>query len=228
MRDRSFTTPNSKLGACFAGAMLAMGQASAQPAGLQVDPDRSFIIAIAHKAGLLSGIGVGHEHGIVATSWSAMSCLNEANPAASRVMVTIPTASLRIDTPDARRLAGLAPSGPSAKDMEEIQAKMIGADMLDALHYPEIRFATTSVRQGVGGLLTLDGTLSIRGRERPMSVPLKLDLAQDGSRHFSGSFAVKQTDYGITPVSISGLVKVKDVVDVRIEIYAKPVASACP
>jgi len=39
---------------------------------------------------------------------------------------------------------------------------------------------------------------------------------------------VKQTDYGITPVSISGLVKVKDVVDVRIEIYAKPVASACP
>src|SRR5258708_7829910 len=136
MRDRSFTTPNSKLGACFAGAMLAMGQASAQPAGLQVDPDRSFIIAIAHKAGLLSGIGVGHEHGIVATSWSAMSCLNEANPAASRVMVTIPTASLRIDTPDARRLAGLAPSGPSAKDMEEIQAKMIAPALLDTLHYP--------------------------------------------------------------------------------------------
>src|SRR5258708_23664974 len=228
MGDRSFRAPNSELGACFAGAMLAMGQASAQPAGLQVDPDRSFIIAIAHKAGLLSGIGVGHEHGIVATSWSAMSCLNEANPAGARVMVTIATASLRIDAADARRLAGLAPSGPSAKDMEEIQAKMIGADMLDALHYPEIRFATTSVRQGAGGLLTLDGTLSLRGRERPMSFPLKLDLAQDGWRHFSGSSAVRQTDYGITPVSISGLVKVKDVVDVRIEIYAKPVASACP
>src|SRR6266852_5612824 len=115
MRGRSLTPQNAKLTACFAGAMLAMGQVSAQPAGVQVDPARSFIIAIAHKAGLLSGIGVGHEHGIVAASWSAKSCLNEANPAASRVMVTIPTASLRIDTPDARRLAGLTPSGPSAK-----------------------------------------------------------------------------------------------------------------
>src|SRR5260370_18018043 len=155
MCGRSFTTPHSKLGACLACAVLAMGQASAQPAGLQVDPDRSFIIAIAHKAGLLSGIGVGHEHGIVATSWSAMSCLNEANPAASRVMVTISTASLRIDTPDARRLAGLAPSGPRAKGMQEIRRTTIGADMSDGLHSPDIRFATTSGRRGVWGLLTL-------------------------------------------------------------------------
>jgi polyisoprenoid-binding protein YceI len=207
-------------------AALFVGRASAQPAGLQVDADKSSVVAVVHKSGLFSALA--HEHGVVAMAWSAQSCFDEANPAASRVSVTVPTASLRIDTPDARRLAKLPASGPGAKDVAEIQAKMLGPDVLDAARYPEIRFATTAVRQTARDTLALDGTFSLHGKERPASFNLKMDSSPDGWRHFSGAFTMKQTDYGIKPISISGLVNVKDAVDIRIEMYAKPGSGACP
>jgi hypothetical protein len=36
----------------------------------------------------------------------------------------------------------------------------------------------------------------------------------------SGRFVVKQTDYGITPISVGGVVKVKDQLDITFEVVA--------
>ncbi len=189
---------------------------------LELDPSQSYIVAVAHKGGVLR-FAAGHDHGILATKWSADVCFDRENPAASRVSITIPTAALRIDTEEGRRRAGIKPEGPSPKDIQEIQQKMLGPENLAAQSHPEIRFQTTSVTpKGPEGLI-LAGPLTVRGVTRTVSAAVKLD----SNYVFSGEFRIKQSDFGIKPVSIGGVVTVKDAVEIRFRFSARPSATIC-
>ena len=61
---------------------------------------------------------------------------------------------------------------------------------------------------------------------RTVSSLVKLE-SQDVGYVFSGEFKVKQTDYGIKPESIGGLVSVKDQVEIRFQFHAKPTTKEC-
>src|SRR5262249_20436798 len=110
-------------------ACLAFSTLQAASLKLVLDSSRSYIVAVTRKSGALS-FAAGHDHAILATAWSADVCFDHDNPAASRVSIVIPTGSLRIDTPEARRQAGIKPEGPSPKDIQEIQRKMLGPENL--------------------------------------------------------------------------------------------------
>jgi polyisoprenoid-binding protein YceI len=71
----------------------------AAPVKLDIDRSRSFIAIATRKGGVLS-FAAGHDHGILASDWSANVCFDRENPRGSSVAVSIPTASLRIDTPE--------------------------------------------------------------------------------------------------------------------------------
>ena len=130
--------------------------------------------------------------------------------------MSIPTASLRIDTPEARQKAGVKGDPPSAKDVEKIQDNMLGPANLDAQRYPEITFKTASVTANGAESFVLSGPLTIRGVSRTVSVP----VVHKGAL-FSGEFTVKLTDFGIKPESISGVVNVKDTIEVRLAFEGK-------
>jgi polyisoprenoid-binding protein YceI len=93
-------------------SLLIASAAGAQDIRLEINHDRSYIVATTRKGGFLSAFGAGHEHGVLATEWSAEACMDPEAVSASRAAVIIPTASLRIDTPRARELAGLQSAGP--------------------------------------------------------------------------------------------------------------------
>ncbi len=198
----------------------------AQGVNLEVDPSRSYIVATTHKGGFLSAFGAGHEHGVLATEWSAEACIDPEAVSASRAAVVIPTASLRIDSPQARQLAGLEPGGPNPSDVNTIQQKMLGPKFLAAASYPRIRFQATEVRRNGENSLMLKGPLTIRGITRNISAPVSVSTPGTNTYRFEGKFQVKQTDYGMKPESIAGAVTVKDQVDVHFVIVAAP-AGAC-
>jgi hypothetical protein len=55
-----------------------------------------------------------------------------------------------------------------------------------------------------------------------------VESPDQGKYRLSGEFRVKQSEFGITPVSIAGVVKVKDEIEIRFEIFASLTSDACP
>jgi hypothetical protein len=111
---------------------------------------------------------------------------------------------------DARKLVVLDP-GLAPQKRQQVQQRMLGPEVLDSDHFPDIRFEGNNIRQTAQNQFLVSGTLSLHGRTQLISVPV---IRSNGRYH--GSAVLKQRDFGITPVKIAGgTVKVKN--EVRIE-----------
>lgn len=199
--------------------LVSAAHLTAVPVRFDIIPEKSIIAVRTDKAGILSVFGAGHRHGIIASDFTARVCADPNAFEDGTVSVRVPVSSLRIDTSEARRSAGLSPSGPAAKDIPVIQEKMLSADNLAASQHPDIHFVSSSVRHAPGGL-NVHGSLTIRGRARPISVLLRIQQARSDYR-FIGQFDIKLTDYGITPESVGGVIKVGDEVTVLLDLLAR-------
>ncbi len=185
---------------------------------LEIDYDRSSLVAKLKKAGLLRFLG--DEHGVLAQDWSAEVVFDEGDLDGSRVAVDIQVAGLVIDSAEARELAGVDPDGPNEQQREEIRATMLSDEQLAAAQHPQIRFESTSMRLS-GNELELSGSLTILGNTR--AVRVEADLEKVGVAYIvRGSFEIKLRDFGIEPVSIGGVVKVSNDVEISFEIFAEP------
>jgi polyisoprenoid-binding protein YceI len=117
---------------------------------------------------------------------------------------------------NSRELKVLDPDG-SDNERAQVQQSMLGPKVLDSGHFPEISFRSTSVEANGSGKWNVQGELTLHGQTRPV----KLEV-EDVNGHYRGSTRLKQTEFGITPISIGGgTVKVKDDVRVEFEIFGK-------
>lgn len=203
-----------------ATCVLAAAALVAPQAELTVDYARSHIVVKAKKAGLLRFLG--HEHGVVPGAWSASIVFDEQNLEASAISVEVLALELLVDTAEARALAGVNPDGPNDEDVVEIRAKMLSDEQLDAEQFPLIRFESSRVRLRNEGRLQLEGTLTIHGISREIEIDADLE-SRDGGYVLRGGFEIKLRDFGIEPVSIGGVVKVANDLEISFEIYAAPV-----
>ena len=116
---------------------------------------------------------------------------------------------------EAQRLHVLDPS-LSPKDREQVQARMLGAEVLDTARFPQIRFHSTAVEQLEGNHWLVHGTLNLHGQTRPVTVK----VTRENGRYV-GWTTLRQTDFAITPVSVAGgTVKVKDDISIEFDIVA--------
>jgi polyisoprenoid-binding protein YceI len=102
------------------------------------------------------------------------------------------------------------------KDSEraEIDQTMKSDKVLDIARFPEIRFVSTAIASQDGGRYQVRGNLTLHGVTRPVELPIAVSNGR-----YTGSVKLKQTDFGIAPVSIAGgTVKVKDVIEIVFEI----------
>lgn len=208
-------------GASGAPARRSVGQEEAPR--WEVDAEASELVAVLHKAGLLRFLG--HEHGILARNWTAQVRWDRDDPAASSIVVTVPVQFLEIDSPEARAAADVDPDGPEGEDLEEIRDKMVGPEQLDAASYPEIRFESGRIEPDGDDGLRIHGTLSIHGHDREVEVPARITL-EDGGLRVSGELEIEHRDFGIEPVSIGGVVKVANEIDIRFDVLARPAKGA--
>jgi polyisoprenoid-binding protein YceI len=195
--------------------------ATAAPRPLVVDQTRSHIVAITGKGGLLRFLG--HEHAIQATEWSADVTFDAEDPARSALRLRVPVRALRIDTERGIALAGLT-SRPSENTVQELQEKMLGARFLDAVRFPEIVFESQAVETAGEGMLRVRGLLTLHGQTQPVTTLVRIGRPDAASYRFTGEVTIKQTDYGVKPESVAGVVDVADAVVIRFEVTARPAA----
>lgn len=201
--------------------VVMFGTADAQNGReLAVDVVSSRIYVITHRTGLLSFLG--HEHAILATEWQAKACWDEPSHARSQTSFTIQSASLTIDVDSARDLAGLG-RGPSASQRAQIEKKM--SQSLGVNEFRELSFASDSIRVR-NATLTLFGKLTVKGRTNAIEVPFT--IRRDGDRlHLRGHSSFKQSNFGVRPESIAGVVKVSDRVDLHIALSSTITSREC-
>ena len=190
---------NSWLFAAMLAAPLVLWSADALPAK-EIDTQKSTMTVRVFKSGLFSAFG--HDHEISAPI--QQGTVSETDRSVELVV-------------DARQMR-VMDKDVSEKDRAEIQETMLGPKVLDTAQFPEIRFHSTSVERAGEGRWTVHGDLTLHGQTRPA----KVEVEGEGG-HYQGTAELKQTDFGIEPVSGGGgAVKVKDEVRVEFEIVTKP------
>ena len=127
--------------------------------------------------------------------------------------------SLKID---ARSLA--VSDDINDKDRREMEQTM-KLEVLEVARYPEIRFDASNASASKAGngyyLVRVLGDLSLHGVTRPQPVSAQIALTGDILRAH-GEFSVRQTDFGIRPVSVAGgTLKLKDELKCTFDILAR-------
>jgi polyisoprenoid-binding protein YceI len=101
---------------------------------------------------------------------------------------------------------------------------------LKAKDAPTIEFKLTGydVAKGDAGVQgTLNGTLTLGGQTRPVSIAAQAADAVGGLLRVSGSYTLKMTEFGLKPPSLMmGTMKVDDDVTVNFDLFLKPAATA--
>jgi polyisoprenoid-binding protein YceI len=177
-----------------------------------IDAARSHATIEVGKSGVLS-FAAGHPHEIAVQKVTGTVSVDLDDPAKSSVRVEIPADALHVTQKD-----------ESADDVPKIQETMSGAQVLDVQRYPKTTFASTSITVKSHTATSLDlvvsGRLTIRDAARAISVPVTVKIA-GAALTAAGRFTVKQTDFGIKPVSVGGVVSVKDAIAIAFEISAR-------
>ncbi len=162
----------------------------------------------------------GHDHVVSATKFSGGVQFVSARVEDSSVSFTADTNSLRVIDP-----------GESEEDRNEVQATMLGEQVLDVARYPQIQFSSSAVKVVSASKNTFDlqvsGALTLHGTQKPVTLPVHLQISDDGSLTCDTEISLLQSDFGITPYKAAGgAVKVKDKLKLTFHIVATRAASS--
>lgn len=192
-------------------ALLAAAPLAAEPRSYRVDAGASAVKIQVGRAGLFKF--AGHEHLVLATGVSGEVWADPDDLARSLVTLRFDAAALRVSE-----------QGEPPGDVAKVQAKMIGPDLLDIARFPSVQFVTTAVAgelmEGDAYDLRVTGELTLHGISRPLTLPVRAVLSGD-TLSASGTTVLLHTDFGLTPVSVAGVVKVKNQIAIDYKIVAK-------
>ena len=165
-----------------------------------IDIERSTLTVFVYKSGLFSAFADDH---VIRAPIAGGFVSPDAPPG---VQVSVRSADLKVLDP------GLA-GGKRA----EVQARMLGPEVLDTAKYPDIVFTSMAIQSVGTDRWTVTGRLTIHGVTRQTS----FSVAQQAGR-YRGTAVLKQRDFGIEPISVvGGTVKVKDELKVEFDIVTQ-------
>ena len=190
----------------LAFALALTGTLTLQAAGprtFTAEPDRSRALIEVGKSGAFSF--AGHTHEVEAPLTSGVVHVDPDNPTRGDVRLEFNAAAMRVTG-----------KGESPDDVPKVQQTMLSEQVLDVKKFPSITFESTSLsaRGDVAGKLTIHGTT------KPVTAAVAWKITGD-SLTATGKFTIKQTDFGIKPISVGGVVKVKDELNITFTIVAR-------
>jgi polyisoprenoid-binding protein YceI len=195
------------LGAVAVAALLgarASGYAQAEQVWT-IDSDRSRVTIEVGRTGLLGF--VGHNHEVIAPSVSGKIVVVPGDPLRSSVVLRFDASALQVTG-----------KGDPPADIPEVERVMQGDRVLDVKRFPAVLFQSRRVVATLSPPaidVVVEGDLTLRGVTRPITVRATASLA-DGAVVAQGSFAFKQTDFGMEPVTaVGGTVRVKDELSIQ-------------
>lgn len=163
---------------------------------VSIDTAHSRLLIHVSKTGVFSGFGDNHE----------------VEARIAKGTLDVKNGQLRLSV-DSRQMQVLDPKLPPDK-RRQVQERMLGPEVLDSAHFPEIVFESTHVEHGQEGAVVVNGRLSLHGVTKPISL-----VAHEKNGRYTGTFSLKQRDFYITPVSVAGgTVRVKDELAIEFDI----------
>jgi polyisoprenoid-binding protein YceI len=207
-------------GATFAIWLIAQAvvPAGRGPTVLTIDPGESRVTILVGKAGMMSF--AGHVHEVVAPAVRGRVTFDPMDWPHASVSLEFDAAALRVSGKD-----------EAASDVPAVEKAMLGAQVLDVERFPTVAFQSRrlSVVIGASGsaALTIDGDMTLHGKTRPMTIRASATVDASGRVTATGAFTLKQTDFGIVPVTAAGgTIRVKDDVDIQFVLKASPANDA--
>jgi len=193
-------------------ALLAAATAAAEPRTFVLLPEKSRVLVHVGKAGLFKF--AGHEHDVEAPLATGEVVADAAELTRSSVRLEFEAAHLRVTG-----------RGEPPADVPKVQESMRGERVLDAARFPTVRFHSERVsgRGTTAGVyaLTVEGPLQIRERSVTVAFAVTVD-ARNGRLLVTGQGRIKQSDFGIKPVSVAGVVKVRDELELEFHFEGVP------
>jgi len=184
--------------------------AAAGPRTFTVDTGRSKALIDVGKTGAFSF--AGHTHEVEAPLTGGTVHFDPDDTSKSTLHLEFNAAAMKVT----------GKNDPPA-DVPKVTEAMLGEQVLNVKQYPSITFDSTAV-SGRGSASALDlqitGNLTIRGTTKPARAATSVKIEGD-TLTATGKFAIKQTDFGIKPISVGGVVKVKDELTITFTIVAK-------
>lgn len=186
--------------------------AAAEEVGLRyvLDTGLSRFQVRVFATGLLAGFG--HSPTIAIRDFTGEARISADGPSDSSAQLRINAGSLSV-TGDIKD-----------KDRREIE-RLMNEEVLETAAHPEITFATSAISADKTGedqyRLTMKGDLSLHGVSRSEQIGAYLNLSE-ARLQANGEFTLKQSDYGIRPVSFAGgALKLKNEIKFSFDMVAR-------
>ena len=177
----------------------------------RIDPDASIITVVVRRGGPFARMG--HDHAIASRNISGY-----AAPSQGRADFEFRLDRMTVDEPAVRTLAGLPGTVP-ADAVAGTRTNMLGR-VLEAERYPVVQLRAQKLA-GAAGTLRL--AIKLHGVTRSIDVPAELEVTPERLAA-TGSFRLRQTAFGITPMSIlAGALVVQDAMELSFRIHASRV-----
>ncbi|HTB19345.1 MAG TPA: YceI family protein [Bryobacteraceae bacterium] len=175
-----------------------------------LDSGLSRFTAKAFATGLLASMG--HNPSFAIRQFSGEAQFRADAPEQSSVRIVVQAGSLELL------------DQVSDKDRREIE-RATRDDVLDAGRFSEIVFEASNPSMSKGGeghfWANISGTLTLRGKTQPQQITAQISVTEN-QLHANGEFTVRQSSYGIKPVSVAGgTLKIKDDVKVTFDLQAR-------
>lgn len=170
----------------------------------------------------------GHNHVLSVPQFEGEVQVPTDNPADAAFAIRVPLAALLIDETALRAATGGNFTSPrSAEDIAGTRKNLLGAKGLDAERFPDLWLHSLSV-SGDWPVLVAEVAVTLHGVTRSQPVVLRVEREASGLRA-RGSFALRQTDFGLAPFSVlGGLLAVQDEVAIDFDLRAEAVATTTP
>ncbi len=175
----------------------------------RIDSARSLVVIEARRGGSLAR--VGHDH-VVASH----DVHGYVAPEDGRSDLYVELDRFVVDEQPLRAEAGFD-THPSQEDIDGTRKNML--KMLQAERYP---FALVGVtRAGKAGDSKMNVSVTLHGMTHAYPIPLQIDATSEEIK-VTGRLVLKQTEFGIVPLSIlGGAIQVQDEVRMRFDIRAR-------
>jgi len=192
----------------------ALGPTGSRPTVLTVDAANSQVLIQVGKAGMFGF--AGHAHEVAATDVHGRVTFDPADMQHASVSLEFPAAALRVTG-----------KGEPPADVVEVQQVMQSEQVLDVRQFPTIVFSSrrvTVTAQTTGTAdVVIEGDMTLHATTRPMTIRASVILDAGGHITARGSFVLKQTDFGMVPVTaVGGTIRVKDELDIQFVLRATP------
>jgi polyisoprenoid-binding protein YceI len=180
---------------CLVVFLVLFGTASSYAAQKQVDPDRSSLTIHVGKTGVLSA--AGHEHIVMAPI--AEGSIDDGQP--SHINIRVEVARLAV-----------MPEEHQTEVQHAMQERV-----LESSRFPEISFTSEDIQPIGDNAWNVSGNLQLHGQVKLIHLSVRL---VDG--RYVGATTIKQTDYGIQPISgLGGSVRVRNELKIDFAIKTK-------